>query len=162
MRLILTEICIILAIAPVFGCNDANPVLDDDREDIDTEEMVFIPAGEFLMGSSAQDVQRFLIEFIYRRPSRFADEQPQHTVYLDAFYIDKYEVTNAQYKRFLHETGCKPPTSWNNDSYSQPDQAVMAVNWEDAAAYAKWAGKRLPTEAEWEKGPNHAQCQRCW
>jgi iron(II)-dependent oxidoreductase len=151
MRLVLIQICIILAIAPVSGCNNANPVLDGDREDIDTEEMVFIPAGEFLMGSSAQDVQRYLIEFIYRRPSRFANEQPQHTVYLDAFYIDRYEVTNAQYKRFLHETGRKPPPFWNDDSYNQPDQAVMAVNWEDAAAYAKWAGKRLPTEAEWEK-----------
>ena len=141
----------IVAIAPVFGCNDSHPVLDDGGTSVDTEEMVFIPAGEFLMGSSAEDVQRYLIEFIYRRPSRFTNEQPQHIVYLDAFYIDKYEVTNAQYRRFLDETGCTPPPYWNDDLYNQPEQAVMAVTWEDAAEYAKWAGKRLPTEAEWEK-----------
>jgi iron(II)-dependent oxidoreductase len=118
---------------------------------MDTEEMILISAGEFLMGSSEEDVQRFLIDFIYRSHSRFTNEQPQHVVYLDAFYIDKYEITNAQYKRFLDDTGRKPPSYWSDPLYNQPSQAVMAVTWEDAAAYAQWAGKRLATEAEWEK-----------
>jgi sulfatase modifying factor 1 len=155
------RVLVIMTVASVLGCNEANPVLDDGSEGIDTEEMVLIPAGEFLMGSSEEDVKQFLIDFIYRRPSRFADEQPQHTVYLDAFYIDKYEITNAQYKRFLDETGHTPPLYWNNDLYNKPDQAVMAVNWEDAAAYARWAGKRLPTEAEWEKAARGAD-GRIW
>ncbi len=150
-NLILIYIPIIMVIASISGCNEDDLVLDDGREEIDTGEMVLIPAGEFLMGSSEEDVEQFLIEFIYRRPSRFENEQPQHVVYLDAFYIDKYEVTNAQYKRFLDETGRMPPLYLNDDLYNQPDQAVMAVTWEDAAEYARWAGKRLPTEAEWEK-----------
>ncbi len=149
MRLTIIQCFIIIALAPILGCNGESPILDD--ESIDAEEMVLIPAGEFLMGSSVEDVEWFLTEFIYRRPSRFANEQPQHSVYLDAFYIDKYEVTNAQYKGFLDKTGHTPPLFWNDDLYNQPEQAVMAVSWEDAAAYAEWAGKRLPTEAEWEK-----------
>jgi len=95
-------------------------------------EMVLIPAGEFLMGSPE-------------------GEQPQHTVFLDAFYIDKYEVTNAQYKQFMDATGYKAPRNWRHSTFNQPFQPVVGVDWHDALAYAEWDGKRLPTEAEWEK-----------
>jgi formylglycine-generating enzyme required for sulfatase activity len=113
--------------------------------------MVFVPAGEFIMGSSDKDIDRYAQMFIYRPPSRFADEKPQHIVYLDAFYIDKYEVTNAQYGEFMAATGHSSPPYWNDKLFNQPRQPVMSVTWEDANAYADWAGKRLPTEAEWEK-----------
>jgi formylglycine-generating enzyme required for sulfatase activity len=86
------------------------------------------------------------------------DEKPVHKVYLDAFYIDKYEVTNAQYKKFIDATGYKPPENWNDAKvsesqadFSAPNKPVVGVSWEDAQAYCRWAGKRLPTEAEWEK-----------
>jgi len=115
------------------------------------KDMIYVPAGEFIMGSSEEDVQKFLLIFTYRNPERFADEQPQHIVYLDAFYIDKYEVTNAQYREFVEATGRKPPIYLDMEPYNHPDQAVMGVSWEDANAYAMWRGKRLPTEAEWEK-----------
>ncbi len=115
-------------------------------------KMVFIPAGEFIMGSNEDDY----------------DARPAHTIYLDEFYIDMYEVSNAQYRRFVQATGRKEPEGywirddenaefepgfkpWNDPNFNAPDMPVVCVSWEDANAYAKWVGKRLPTEAEWEK-----------
>ena len=161
-----------------------SPTKDEDRkqnvEQPDLTGMVFIPAGEFLMGSPEGE-------------GAF-DEHPQHKVYLDAYYIDKYEVTNAQFKEFVEATGYvtdaerkgygevwnpkelspytllrifrgvnwRRPNEWLKDRphpqiweiyniEDNIDYPVVQVGWNDAQAYAKWAGKRLLTEAEWEK-----------
>lgn len=100
--------------------------------------MVLIPAGEFLMGSD----------------ERLPDEGPQHKVNLSAYWIDIYEVTNEQYKAFIDATGRRSPAHFSNRTYPQgkADHPVTEVTWYDAEAYCAWAGKRLPTDQEWEKG----------
>ncbi len=78
-----------------------------------------------------------------------SDERPIHRVYLDEFYIDKYEVTNAQYNKCVSAGACGQNTKY--DGFTDPQQPVVGVNWSQADTYCSWAGKRLPTEAEWEK-----------
>lgn len=101
-------------------------------------KMVLVSAGEFVMGTDdASD-----------------NEAPAHNVTLPDFYIDKYEVTNEQYARFCKETGRPEPVnhaSLPNYFQENPRRPVMGVSYDDAVAYANWAGKRLPTEEEWEK-----------
>jgi len=117
--------------------------------------MVLIPAGKFVMGINPTDIQELTNWAKGYDPtaqtSWFQDETPRHEVYLDAYYIDVYEVTNGMYAKFIQATGNKPPKFWDDPKYNDPQQSVVGVTWEDAKAYCDWAGKRLPTEAEWEK-----------
>jgi eukaryotic-like serine/threonine-protein kinase len=108
--------------------------------------LVYVPAGEFLMGSTYADT--FAQE----------DEFPQHTVYLDAFWIDQYEVTNKQYAQCVEAGACKAPkntgSTMRESYYGNPefdDYPVIEMRWQDANAYCIWAGRSLPTEAQWEK-----------
>src|SRR5262249_11265509 len=77
------------------------------------------------------------------------DERPVREREIRDFFLDKYEVTNQQYKRFVDKTGHRPPGHWAQGGYT-PELPVTQVTWTDAAAYAQWAKRRLPTEAEWE------------
>ncbi len=134
---------------------------------VDGMVQVYVPAGEFLMGSADSD------------PGANGDEKPQHTVYLDAFWIDKTEVTNAMAARFVADTGYRTraeregsgiffdlfskdwrlvrgadwrhPRGPASDISGMDDHPVVQVTWSDAKAYCEWAGRRLPAEAEWEK-----------
>lgn len=105
-----------------------------------TEELAAITAGPFVRGTSRGGF----------------DERPERTIYLDGFLIDRYEVTNAQYALFVKETGHRksgPPSRYakNTARMRGVNQPAVYVSWEDAKAYCAWRGKRLPSEAEWEK-----------
>lgn len=136
---------------PLAGAKSADPELaDGDTLGLEGEmyyegtrfgaapgPMVRIPAGEFQMGSN----------------DRLSDEGPEHTVPLDAYLIDTYEVTNLQYQAFIEATGRRAPDDFENRAAprGKADHPVTFVNWFDARDYCAWAGKRLPTEQEWEK-----------
>jgi len=100
---------------------------------VSTEGMIFQEGGSFLMGSDD-----------------FGEESPEHEVHLEPFYIDKYPVTVGQYAKFLEDTKTAPPRFWQDAQYSGADQPVVGVSWKEAAGYAAWAGKELPSEAQWE------------
>ena len=147
----------------------------------DGAEMVLIPGGSFQMGTDRSRLPNTVswVRGLYPGlkevnlkdldVNAFEDETPRHTVYLDSFYIDKYEVTNEQYRKFVRATGQKEPEGkavvkvdgkfvidpafrpWSDPDFNGDKQPVVCVSYEDAKAYAEWAGKRLPTEAEWEK-----------
>lgn len=114
--------------------------------------MLLVGAGEFTMGDN----------------NHKPDEKPAHKVTLPDFYIDKFEVTNEQYKKFCDATKEPYPTDpWWDDQYfsAHPRSPVLGVSWDDAAAYAKWTEKRLPTEEEWEKAASwdpKANAKRRW
>jgi formylglycine-generating enzyme required for sulfatase activity len=93
--------------------------------------MVQVPAGSFTMGGGEEE-----------------DEQPAHRVYLSEFFLDRDEVTRGEYQKCVAAAACQPPANYGK---GQDDVAVTGVSWRDANAYCRFVGKRLPTEAEWEK-----------
>lgn len=164
----------------------------------DIAEMVLIPAGKFIMGSDKRDVEAVGGEYGNVKPL-YLDEHPRHSVELPTFYIDRYEVTNAQYAQYIIASDATPPEYWRESGYllslrkAQIDQLpvdtlrklaskafhldidtrvmtkeallqaiverlaymdrlpVNYVDWNNAEQFCRWAGKRLPSEAEWEK-----------
>src|SRR3990172_2753147 len=98
----------------------------------DDVEMVFIPAGEFIMGSDG--------------PEAYEDEKPASKIFVPAFSIDKFEVTNARYRRCVEAGACTRPVGKAYDDPTKANHPVTVISWRQAVAYCLWAGKRLATE----------------
>jgi len=117
----------------VAGVNRDRVCLAPERE---VNGMIFIPAGECILGSNEENKM----------------EYPEHRVYLDAYYIDKYPVTNREYSEFTKATGYRSKGNWRTYfTENAMEHPVTGITWFDAKIYAEWKGKLLPTEAEWEK-----------
>lgn len=138
------------------------PVSGEYLHEKDQAVMVYVPAGVFLRGTPAVQAQALAAQF----GDYFAVETPQRSIYLSAYYIDKFEVTNQQYAQFLAVLATQgrryahpqapphkdpTPTYWHDHRLNGATQPVTGVDWYDAYAYCRWAGRRLPTEAQWEK-----------
>lgn len=127
--------------------------------------MVLIAGATFQMGTDQSDTPRLQTVFGIKRAELFADEVPRHAVTIHSFYLDKYEVTNVQFKKFLEKNPAwrqdRIPAQYHNGNYlkhwtsngypkEKANHPVVNISWYSAVAYCRWAGKRLPTEAEWE------------
>ncbi len=118
--------------APTNTPNPGRPMMLSPKDDM---RLVYVRWGEFEMGSDLGEI----------------DELPVHTVYLNSYWIDETEVTNAMYANCVADGACAKPASVNYPNADYADHPVQDVKWEDANDYCSWAGRRLPTEAEWEK-----------
>ena len=126
-----------------------------------TIEWVDIPEGTFLMGSTPEEAEAAYEDAKLRSSllerHTFDAEVPQHRVYLAAYQMSRYEITNAQYRAFVEATGRPTPRghngedTWAEETLNADNQPVVGVTWFDAQAFAEWIGGSLPTEAQWER-----------
>ena len=170
IKVMVRRFCFLFVLLVLFGCGDDSSNEDEIVQDLvqyeiveenlvedevvddkpakniiwekDGKEMVLIPAGSFAMGDAMNEPEEWM-----------ENARPVHKVELDAFYMDIHEVTVGQFREFVNQSGYKyPDFGWDEVAKISPDDdyPMMYVNWNDATAYAEWASKRLPTEAEWE------------
>ncbi len=150
-RILLRSVAVIaagvlsLAAGPPPPAKDGQAAPVESVKGKDGAPMILIPAGPFTMGSN----------------DGLPNERPEHSVTLDAYYIDQYEVTLTLYRKFLESGKHESPPTWDDEAATTVgDRPAIGMKWADAAAYCQWAGKRLPTEAEWEKAARGTDSRR--
>ncbi len=117
----------------------------------DGAEMILIPEGEFVSGINQDEIKKLVLQLKKPMLDLYKTEFPKKSKSLRNYYIDRYEVTNEKYGRFVKQTGHRQSKYLKWPQFNGKDQPVVGVGWADAEAYCTWAGKRLPTEDEWEK-----------
>ncbi|OYD14619.1 hypothetical protein CH330_08070 [candidate division WOR-3 bacterium JGI_Cruoil_03_51_56] len=127
----------------------------------DKTEAVLIPDGQFYYGIMPEAVSHILEELKEPMQPLFETEIPRRIARVKDCYIDRHSVTNRQYAAFIKDTGHPVPLFWKNPRWNYPDQPVVGISYRDAEAYARWAGKRLPTEKEWERAARGTD-ERIW
>ncbi len=123
--------------------------------------MILIPEGRFVYGMNRDTIRNTLKQIKHSWADIYDNEFPETEMNIGDFYIDKYEVTNKRYGMFVEEKKYRLPKYSNNKVLSGPEQPVVGVGFTDADLYCKWAGKRLPTEKEWEKAARGTD-KRIW
>ena len=157
-RTYFTMLVLILVICSDFAVAEISKAA---QQVLATIEWVTIPEGEFLMGSTPEEAKAAYEDAKLRssmlEQHTFDAELPQHRVYLSAYEISRYEITNAQYRAFIEATSRPTPRghngeeTWADETLNGGTQPVVGVTWFDAQAFAEWIGGSLPTEAQWER-----------
>lgn len=127
----------------------------------DGAEAVLVPGGPFPFGVAEERALAQVRQLGEKNDPIFSAELPRRVVSIRDCYIDKLPVTNRRYGAFLKATGHPDPLFWLDRKWNEPEQPVVGVSFRDALAYASWAGKRLPTEAEWERAARGTD-ERIW